>query len=592
MNILRSLNDSLKNFVANLNTDRDKQAGEFYATPLFTYEQLANAFRGSWIARKIVVIPANDAIRRWREWNAEKDQIKLLENEEKRLALQGKTMDAMKSARLFGGAGIYIGIKNADPSLPLRVEEIKKGDLQYLTVIPKRVLTCGDLENDLLERYYGLPKYYEASSTLNQTRIHPSRIVRFVGAPFPDPEILSAQLQGWGDSSLTAAYEALRNADSIAANIGSLVYEAKVDVLGIPGLANIMQDVQSRAALVNRVELAAQLKGNNGMLIRDAEEEYDSKSFTFSGLTDIEQMALQVVSGAADIPITRFLGQSPSGLSSTGESDLRNYYDSVAAIQTLELDPEMDILNQVLIKSTLGVNPEDISYQWASLWQTSDSEKAENSKKVAETISILAQTRLFPDDDLSQAAVNMLIEHSVMPALEITGEIENEPEEEERVETEDSSVPRTLYVRRQVLNAKEIFNWAKGQGIKSIIPPDKMHVTVAFSTEPVDWMEVGQDWSGDEQGKLRIPPGGPRVFELMGEAQALKFVSNELNWRHERIKKAGASWDWNEFQPHISITFGPVPNNVEPYDGPIVLGPEIFEEVDENWRQTIVEVEV
>lgn len=426
MGIVTNLRDSLKNFVAQLNTERDKQSSAFYSTPQFDYSQLTNAYRGSWIARKIVTIPAKDATRKWREWQADEQQIELLENEEKRLGLQWKIKDVLESARLYGGAGIYIGTDNQDPALPLDPRSIKKGGLKFLTVLPMRVIQAGELENDPLDPNYGKPRHYTVTGSGSTERIHPSRIARFIGAPFPDPEIVDSNLQGWGDSSLTAPYDAIRNADSIAANIGSLVYEAKVDILGIPNLGELMADPQSRTALVDRIQLMAQLKGNNGTVIHDAEETYDSKHFTFTGLTDIEQQALQCVSGAADIPITRFLGQSPAGMSSTGESDLRNYYDAVASMQTLEIDPALSILNEVLIRSALGDRPADVNYQWSSLWQMDDVQKATVSKSVAETIKILSETRLFPEDDLSEAAVNMLIEHSVMPSLEITGTVENE----------------------------------------------------------------------------------------------------------------------------------------------------------------------
>ena len=50
---------------------------------------------------------------------------------------------------------------------------------------------------------------------------------------------------------------------------------------------------------------------------------------------------LQVAAGAADIPVTRLLGQSPAGLSATGESDTRNYYDMiVGAAGGLTLRPD------------------------------------------------------------------------------------------------------------------------------------------------------------------------------------------------------------------------------------------------------------
>lgn len=155
--------------------------------------------------------------------------------------------------------------------------------------------------------------------------------------------------------------------------------------------------------------------------------------------------------------------------------------------------------------------------------------------------------------------------------------------------------PRTLYVRRDVLNASEIITWAKAQGFATTI--DDMHVTVAFSRQPVDWLKVGQDWNGINSSKddeLVIPSGGPRVIEQFGGgAVVLAFASTILSWRHEQIKRdAGASWDFPDYQPHITLTYSPGDidlDAVTPYRGRIVLGPEIFEEVDPDYKSKIAE---
>jgi hypothetical protein len=48
----------------------------------------------------------------------------------------------------------------------------------------------------------------------------------------------------------------------------------------------------------------------------------------------------------------------------------------------------------------------------------------------------------------------------------------------------------------------------------------------------------------------------------------------------------GASWDYEEYQPHVTITYnggGIDLHAIEPYRGRLVFGPEIFEEINENW---------
>ena len=155
--------------------------------------------------------------------------------------------------------------------------------------------------------------------------------------------------------------------------------------------------------------------------------------------------------------------------------------------------------------------------------------------------------------------------------------------------------PRTLYVRRNVVNARDIISWAKSQGFKTTQQAKDLHVTIAFSRVPVDWMAVEpEDWNQNEEGELVCKPGGPRCVEALGDGGAVVLLFNNtvLCWRHEQIKRAGARWEHSEFNPHITITWdaGDLDlSKVEPYRGEIVLGPEIFEEVVENWADSITE---
>lgn len=155
------------------------------------------------------------------------------------------------------------------------------------------------------------------------------------------------------------------------------------------------------------------------------------------------------------------------------------------------------------------------------------------------------------------------------------------------------SEPTPLYVYRPVLNADDLIRWAKSQGFPSAILPADMHVTVTYSRAPVDWMAMGDNWSGDENGNVTVNPGGPRVVSRFGQgAIVLEFACSACSWRNEAMRTAGASWDWPTYQPHITITYNEPDldlSKVEPYRGKIVLGPEVFEPIDDNWSRGIVE---
>ena len=336
-----NIRDRLQNLVANLGTDRDKAASTFYATPMLDDQQLSNMYRGAWLPRKIVDIPALDACREWRGWQASSDQIEKIEAEEKRLAVQQKVQEALTKARLFGGAAIYIGTGDRDPTLPLNAEAIKRTGLKRLTVLTRRKLSATQVEQDIDSDRYGKPAAYTLPGGVV---IHPSRLVIFLGNPHPDTELVAGAEFGWGDSVLLAIVDAIKNSDSTAANIASLVFEAKVDVISIPEFMEKMGDPVFEKQMLERLRLAAMAKGINGALLLDTLETYSQKTANFASLTDILMAFLQIVCGAADMPMTRLVGTSPGGLGSNGAGELINYYDGIRASQKLIIGPAMSVM--------------------------------------------------------------------------------------------------------------------------------------------------------------------------------------------------------------------------------------------------------
>lgn len=420
---LATLGDSLTSLVANINTKRDKAASTFYAQPLLSDEEILNAYRGAWLPRKIIDIPAFDSVRAWRDWQAKGGQIELIEAEEKRLNVKGKLLQTRIRARLWGGAALMIGTGESDLAKPLNVAKVGKGGLKYLTVLTRRQLTAGEIERDPASEWYGKPQAFRLKSMLRgQVDIHPSRLVMFNGNEQPDDDLSLGAYQGWGDSVLVSVMDAIKQADGTAANIASLVFEAKVNVIRIPEFMQSLGDPTYRAKLLERYTLAATSKGINGDLLLDKDEEFEQKTASFAQLPEVLMSFLQIVSGASDIPATRLLGQSPAGMNATGESDLRNYYDRLQAMQEVEMTPAMSVMDECLIRSATGARDKDVHFRWAPLWGMSEKEKADVFKTKADAGRALAGTgtspALLPIDALSDALVNTFIEDGSLPGLE------------------------------------------------------------------------------------------------------------------------------------------------------------------------------
>lgn len=153
---------------------------------------------------------------------------------------------------------------------------------------------------------------------------------------------------------------------------------------------------------------------------------------------------------------------------------------------------------------------------------------------------------------------------------------------------DSEGVAKPLYASRPVTNAADIIAWAKSQGFKQTLPADDMHVTVAYSSQPLDGSKAGKSTPS-----VSIE-GGKRTVEPLGDGGAivLKFSSDEMQQRWKQYREAGASWDYEGYTPHVTLTYdaeGLDLSKVTPYDGPINLGPEKQEALNEDKADEYVE---
>lgn len=385
----QTTSDGLTNVVAGLGTSRDKAAySEYsYINPL-DRQTLENMYRGSWLAKKIVNIPAEDMTRAWRTCMFDDETVgdPAIDNQfdyeeaERKFGIRAKVNAALRWSRLYGGSVLLLGV--GDPKTydkPLDVEKVKKGDLRFVMPMDRWLcISTGMFDySDISSDNFGMPEYYTVAQAQN-LRIHHSRVIRFVGDELP--WYASLQNQRWGDSVLQVVYDTLRGRDTITAAIATMMFESNVDVVKVDGLSDMLGTQDGEAAITKRFQLAAMMKSFNRMLLLEGGEEYDKKSNTFSGLDAIVREFRAEVAGAADVPVSRLFGISASGLNATGDNEVRNYYDMVASRQEAHLRPALEKLDEVLLRHTFGTVPEDYRFEFKPLWQLSDKEKADTEK--------------------------------------------------------------------------------------------------------------------------------------------------------------------------------------------------------------------
>jgi len=376
--------NTLRNLVANLGTKKDKRAYSHFTNRVFVYQELEDMYTNDWLSGKIIDIPANDAVRNWRRITTpslEPEDIETYVGAEKDFDVKVKFNEALKWSYLFGGSLLFLGVKDSgNLEEPLVLDGIGQGDLEYIHVLDRWMVSASEINSsDPTKSNYQFPEYYMLPGG---HRVHYTRVIRFDG--FKPPFRVRQRNNYWGSPMLQRVYSAVLNSQSFAEIVNSLVYEAKLDVVSVPGLMQKLSTPEGEKQLVNRFMLADMLKSINNMLLLDVEENHDRKHTSFSGLDGLIDKYLTIVCAASDIPATRLLGQSPGGLNATGESDLENYYNMIGSKQEVELDPALQYFDQIFTRSVFGFYPEDWSFEFNSLWQLSDKTKSEIQKSNSE----------------------------------------------------------------------------------------------------------------------------------------------------------------------------------------------------------------
>lgn len=613
--------DGLANVITGRGTSVDRSMHNFWMGMSMPAQQIEAAYRSSWLIRQIVDIPAQDETRAGRDWDADDEQIQKIEAEEKRLGYWAKVRQALIYGRLGGGA-LFIDLGD-DPAKPLPTS-IKPEQIVKLLPLYRTQLTLGLPDDDVLSPYFDEPVDFRLNTSA-RPQIHRTRLVFFKGQPVPGFSSVNWEDRFWGDSVVQVVNEAVQNATTATSGFAALIDEAKVDIFKFKNLANTIADPNGgEAKMRKRIDLATTEKSIHRSISLDAEDGWETRTLNFAGAKDMITTLMGIVAGAADIPATRLLGKSPDGLNATGESDSANYFQSVAAQQESGLRPALDQLDAVMLPSAGA--PMDLTYKFSPLRVLTEAQQAEIESKEATTLKTLVDTALFSEKALEEAFSNRMVESQRWPGYKEARDADSEgigaggdeselgivpvgakgggqqsageggTQEPARRAANDffaDAAPRPLYVQRKLLNGRDLIAWAKANGFKSTLPADDMHVTVLYSRTPVDPMKMGEGWSGDENGHVRIKPGGPRAIERFGDAVVLLFASWEIESRHRSMVEAGGSHDFESYQPHVTISFD-VPENfdletLKPYTGALEFGPELFEPLDLDWKSKVQE---
>jgi phage-related protein (TIGR01555 family) len=98
--------------------------------------------------------------------------------------------------------------------------------------------------------------------------------------------------------------------------------------------------------------------------IIDTGEEYKRESVSVAGLPELLERLMLRLAAAGGMPVSLLMGQAPSGLNATGDSDIRWFYDHVAAMQKKSLKSALVQIYTVIMSAKDGPTKGKVPENW------------------------------------------------------------------------------------------------------------------------------------------------------------------------------------------------------------------------------------
>ena len=365
-------NDGFSNYLASIgNASPLMTGGRFERSGLtMNHETLTVTYRESWLAKRIIDMPAEDMTRAWYSLaaalpNSAIDEIHQLEAFH---SVKQEMTNALRWARLYGGSLALITLRGEEDILdrPLDMDFLLPDCFQGLLILDPTDGIEPSMEKvaDLDDPDFGTPEYYTATIEIGEetrnVKIHHSRVLRFIGRELPRGEM--QKQQDWGASELEHIWDDLIYIQTAIANAAQLLFQANITTLQSDDLMEKLNlgTTEKCEQVLRTLEAQNRLRNSSGMQLLGGGDKIENMDYNFAGIPEILEKLMMNIAGAAGIPETRLFGRSPQGMNSTGEADLQHYYDMIAGLQERMLRPALEKLLPILAISSWGFVPEDM----------------------------------------------------------------------------------------------------------------------------------------------------------------------------------------------------------------------------------------
>lgn len=399
--------DGYVNLLNRYGTEKDaSERYQFRAEPVIPDDMLTVHYESNGLFAKIIDTPAEEAIKHGFTLEDLADQaiedfyVEALEE----LDWEETAMTAIKWARLFGGS-IAVMLINDGRGLeePLDWRHIKSID--DIRVYERSVVNpdyASMFSYDPRDPFrtrgsrLGMPEYYHVSSRSGTFTVHDSRVLVFQNGILPE-NTTNSIYQLWGIPEFIRINRAIRDAEIAHGTAPKLLDRSIQAVYKMKDLSSELSTEDGESRVLRRLQTIDTARGLLNSIVIDGDgEDYDFRTFQFSGVSDVIDSSCNFLSALTCIPQTILFGRSPAGMNATGESDMENYYNFIERIERRMVKKNLRYLLSVIFQAGVTTGEIDevpkIKIKFNPLWSLSESEQADLDQKKAQTQQTKAQT--------------------------------------------------------------------------------------------------------------------------------------------------------------------------------------------------------
>lgn len=398
--------DGYVNVFNRYGTEKDtSEQYDFVKDQIVPDETLSMLYEENGLFSKIIDAPAEEAIKHGftvADLTDEK-MIDFYQEATDELDTDEVFMTGIKWARLFGGA-IAVMLINDGRGVdePLDWKNIRSID-------DIRVYERAVIQPDLNSMFnydpsdpfgkrgsrLGMPEYYHVSSKYGNFTVHESRCLTFQNGVLPE-NASNSIYQLWGVPEYVRIKRALLDTELAHRSAPKMLDKSVQAIYKMKGLADVLSTEDGEAKVLRRLQAIDMARGMmNSITIDNDGEDYDFRTFQFSGVSDVVDCSCNLLSALTNIPQTILFGRSPAGMNSTGHSDLENWYSYIERIQKRMVKSNLRYLLSVIFQAGVATGEIDevpkIKIEFKPLWTMSETEKASLEQQKAQTDLTKAQ---------------------------------------------------------------------------------------------------------------------------------------------------------------------------------------------------------